>query len=73
MADVIRGAVIGYGAAFNMGRAHANMMQRTDGIECVAICDIDTDCLKTAKADFPDVSTYIPCFHGEATLPSQSG
>ena len=28
MADTIRGAVVGYGAAFNMGKAHANMMQR---------------------------------------------
>ena len=31
MADTIKGAVLGYGAAFNMGRAHANMMQNTDG------------------------------------------
>ena len=58
MADVIRGAVIGYGAAFNMGKAHANMMQRTPGIECVAICDIDPARTKAAKEDFPNVRTY---------------
>ena len=53
MADTIRGAVVGYGAAFNMGKAHANMMQRTDGIECVAICDIDPARTEAAKDDFP--------------------
>lgn len=58
MADTIKGAVIGYGAAFNMGKAHANMMQNTEGIECVAICDIDPERTKAAKADFPHVSTY---------------
>ena len=58
MADTIRGAVIGYGAAFNMGKAHANMMQRTDGIECVAICDIDPARTEAAKEDFPGIRTY---------------
>lgn len=58
MADTIRGAVIGYGAAFNMGRAHAGMMQGTEGIECVAICDIDPERTDAAKEDFPDVKTY---------------
>lgn len=58
MADVICGAVIGYGAAFNMGKAHANMIEQTEGIECVAICDLDPERTAAAKADFPDVSTY---------------
>ena len=58
MADTIRGAVIGYGAAFNMGKAHANMMQRTEGIECVTICDIDPARTEAAKVDFPGISTY---------------
>ena len=58
MADIIRGAVIGYGGAFNMGRGHASAMQSTDGIECVAICDIDPERTATAKEDFPHVCTY---------------
>ncbi len=58
MADTIRGAVIGYGAAFNMGKAHANMMQHTDGIECVAVCDIDPERTAAAKEDFPGIRTY---------------
>ena len=32
MADIIRGAVIGYGGAFNMGRGHASAMQSTDAV-----------------------------------------
>ena len=58
MAKTIRGAVIGYGAAFNMGRAHASQMQSTDGIECVAICDMDKARTKAAKKEFPEVKTY---------------
>ncbi len=58
MADTIRGAVIGYGAAFNMGKAHANMMEHTDGITCVAVCDIDAARTEAAKADFPGIRTY---------------
>ncbi|MDE0088528.1 MAG: Gfo/Idh/MocA family oxidoreductase, partial [Candidatus Poribacteria bacterium] len=58
MADIIKGAVLGYGAAFNMGKAHANMMQGTEGITCVAVCDIDPERTKAAKQDFPDARTY---------------
>lgn len=55
---VVKGAVIGYGAAFNMGKAHADMMHRTEGIECVAVCDIDKARTEAAKKDFPSVQTY---------------
>ena len=55
---VIRGAVIGYGAAFNMGKAHASMMTNTEGIKCVAICDIDPERTKVAKKDFPQVKIF---------------
>lgn len=58
MAEAIRGAVIGYGPAFNMGKHHASQMQNTEGIECVAICDIDRARTRAAKKDFPDVNTY---------------
>ena len=58
MADIIKGAVLGYGAAFNMGRAHANMMNNTEGISCVAVCDIDPERTKAAEADLPGVRTY---------------
>ena len=58
MAKAIRGAVVGYGPAFNMGKHHASQMAGTDGIECVAICDIDRKRTKAAKEDFPNVKTY---------------
>ena len=58
MGDIIRGAVIGYGAAFNMGRAHASMMQDTEEIECVAICDVDKERTRAAEEDFPGIRTY---------------
>jgi len=58
MAEAIRGAVIGYGPAFNMGKHHASQMKNTEGIECVAICDIDRARTKAAKEDFPGVNTY---------------
>lgn len=58
MVETIRGAVIGYGAAFNMGKHHASLMNSTEGLKCVAICDVDRTRTKAAKADFPDVAVY---------------
>ncbi len=57
MVDMIHGAVIGYGAAHDMGKAHANLMQGTEGIECVGICDIDperTECEPVGVTEFHD-------------------
>jgi len=58
MADMIRGAVIGYGAAFNMGKHHASQMKNTEGLQCIAICDTDPARTQAAKVDFPEVNTY---------------
>ncbi|MGQ9610711.1 MAG: Gfo/Idh/MocA family protein [bacterium] len=58
MSDKIRGSVIGYGAAFNMGHHHASQLKNTEGLDCIAICDLDKARTKAAKADFPDVNTY---------------
>ena len=54
MTNYIRGAVIG----FSMGRFHAQAMQRTEGIECAAICDIDENRRDLARSEFPSVSIY---------------
>ncbi len=35
----VRGAIIGYGGAFNMGRAHAQWMRDTGRMVPVAVCD----------------------------------
>ena len=67
MADDIRGAVIGYGAAFNMGRHHVHAMNRTDGIHTVAILDIDE--ARTAEAKhFPAPRDWLRyCLHLQTT------
>jgi predicted dehydrogenase len=58
MAQTIRCGVIGYGGAFNMGRAHAQYIEATDGLQLTAICDLDPKRTEIAKEDFPQVETY---------------
>lgn len=53
----IRGAVIGYGGAFNMGKGHLNGM-REAGIIPTAACDLDASRVEVAQADFPGIRTY---------------
>jgi predicted dehydrogenase len=54
----IKCAVIGYGPAFNMGKAHADYINSTGEMEVVAICDKDKSRTESAKKDFPNVQTY---------------
>ncbi|HEY0074483.1 MAG TPA: Gfo/Idh/MocA family oxidoreductase [Abditibacteriaceae bacterium] len=58
MSATIRCGVIGYGGAFNMGRAHANYITETDGLELTAVCDLASDRTDVAKNDFPQITTY---------------
>jgi predicted dehydrogenase len=53
----IKVGVIGYGGAFNMGRAHLKEMQKA-GMTPVAVAEIDPARLKAAQADFPGIETY---------------
>lgn len=53
----IRSAVIGYGAAFNMGRGHANWMNEA-GMQTIAACDTDPARMEAARRDFPGIRTY---------------
>ena len=50
--------IIGYGAAFNMGSYHMNMINATPGLKGVAVCDNDSSRLEAAKNDFPGIETY---------------
>ncbi|MFD2331737.1 Gfo/Idh/MocA family protein [Cohnella sp. GCM10020058] len=52
-----KGAVIGYGGAFNMGKAHAEQMIAA-GIEFVAACDLDAARAAQAGQDFPGIGVY---------------
>ena len=49
--------MIGYGGAFNMGKAHAESMINA-GMSFVAACDVDASRMEQAKADFANIRTY---------------
>jgi predicted dehydrogenase len=58
MSDKIRCGVIGYGGAFNMGRAHAEYITQTEGLELTAACDLDPQRTDAAKQDWPHITTF---------------
>ena len=53
----VRGAVIGYGGAFNMGKGHLNWMKDA-GMIPTAACDLDPARVEAASADFEGIRTY---------------
>ncbi|MCC5831248.1 MAG: Gfo/Idh/MocA family oxidoreductase [Phycisphaeraceae bacterium] len=53
----LRTAVVGYGAAYNIGRQHLQEMEAA-GMVPVAVADTDPARLEAARADFPDIQTY---------------
>ena len=55
---VIRCGVIGYGGAFNMGRAHLGSMIKNPGMEAAAICELDPERQAVAAEDWPDAAIY---------------
>jgi scyllo-inositol 2-dehydrogenase (NADP+) len=54
----VRSAVVGYGAAFNMGRAHLQWMQEAGGFQPAAVCDMDRSRLAAAQKDFPGIAVF---------------
>jgi predicted dehydrogenase len=54
---MIRGAVIGYGGAFGMGRHHLEAM-RGAGITPYAACDVDAERVASATEEFPGIRTF---------------
>lgn len=53
----IKVGVIGYGGAFNMGKAHLTQMKKA-GMTPFAVCEVDPARLDVATADFPGIETY---------------
>ncbi len=53
---MIQAAVIGYGGAFNMGRAHGQQIDAA-GMKTVMACDIDPARVASAKQDFEGIRT----------------
>ena len=56
-AAAIKVGVIGYGGAFNMGKAHMTEMQKA-GMTPVAVAELDSQRLHVAREDFPGIQTY---------------
>lgn len=54
----IRWGIIGYGAAFNMGRAHASWINESPGMKTIAVCDTDPARTAAAAEDYPGIATY---------------
>lgn len=53
----IKCAVVGYGGAFKMGKAHAQWINDTGRMVTVAACDVDAARMEEAKKDFPGIQT----------------
>ncbi|MCE5279184.1 MAG: Gfo/Idh/MocA family oxidoreductase [Planctomycetaceae bacterium] len=56
-ASDIKVGVIGYGGAFNMGKAHLDLMKQA-GMTPVAVMDVDKTRVEQAGKDFPGIETY---------------
>lgn len=54
----IRCGIIGYGGAFNMGKAHTGWINAAEGLTTAAICDLDPARAAAAAADFPQIRTF---------------
>lgn len=54
----VKCGVVGYGGAFNMGKAHAQWMNDTGRMITVAACDLDSARMAQAAQDFPGIQTY---------------
>ena len=53
----IKVGVVGYGGAFNMGKAHLSEMKKA-GMTPVAVAELDPARLVAATQDFPGIQTY---------------
>lgn len=56
-ASDIKVGVIGYGGAFNMGKAHLEEMKKA-GMTPMAVAELDPKRLAVAAKDFPGIETY---------------
>lgn len=54
----IKWGIVGYGAAFGMGKAHAGWVNASPGMRTVAVCDTDPARTAAAEADYPGIATY---------------
>ncbi|MBN1352993.1 ThuA domain-containing protein [candidate division KSB1 bacterium] len=55
----IRCGLLGYGPAFNMGKGHAEWINKTPGLQTVAMCDVDPGRIAAAKEEHPEFEGYF--------------
>ncbi len=56
--QTINCAIVGYGGAFNMGLHHSNSINQVEGMQVVAVCDLDKARTSQAEKDLPGIRTY---------------
>jgi predicted dehydrogenase len=56
--QAIRAVVLGYGAAFETGRLHAEALRRIAGFQCIGVCDIDRARRTAAQEQLGEIRTY---------------
>ena len=56
---VLRCGIVGYGAAFQMGKNHCNWINSVEGMKAVAMCDIDPSRLIAAREEQPNLEGYF--------------
>jgi len=56
-ASDVKVGVIGYGGAFNMGKAHLSQMESV-GMTPRAVAELDPERLKVAETDFPGIQKF---------------
>lgn len=50
--------LLGYGATFNMGKLHADLLTQAGGFEITAVCDLLPERRQKAEEELPGVVTY---------------
>lgn len=52
----VRGAIIGYGGSYGMGKLHASALDGTPGLSLAGICDVDPARVRAAREEWPGVA-----------------
>jgi len=58
MAKTIRCAVVGYGATFNFGKAHATWISHAEGLELAAVMSRSAERTAAARRDWPGILVF---------------
>ena len=54
----LRCGVIGYGGAFSMGNLHLKSMEKNNGMEVAAVCELDQARRQVAAEEWPEAKIF---------------